>query len=77
MVRDFQYVSPEVFSRLGQMCLGFPVDIPGEEESVIFVSQLQDDGAVIGLGPRISSVHRPVSGWVEHLHLHAIYPPRR
>jgi len=77
MVRDFQYLSPQVFSRLNQLCLGFLLDIPGEEESVIFIGYLQDDGPVIDLGPWIFSIHDPVFGWMEHLHLHAIDPSGR
>jgi len=44
---------------------------------MVLIGDLQDDGAVIGLGPWILSAHHPVSEWVEYLHLHPIDPSRR
>ena len=77
MVRDFQHLGSQVFSGLNQLILSFSLDIPRKEESMVLIGDLQDDGAVIGLGPWILSAHHPVSEWVEYLHLHPIDPSRR
>lgn len=77
MVGGFQHVGPQVFSRLNQLTLGFRLDISGKEESVIHVGDLQDDGAIIALGPWIFFTHHSLMGWVEYLHLYPIDPSGR
>lgn len=51
MVGNFQHVGSQVFPRLNQLSLCFPLDVTGKEESVILVGDLQDDGVVIDLKP--------------------------